>query len=223
LANPTSSSRQPAPERPLASQRTRPIVEVPPNSTFVRLSLLFYGVLWAVAYAWSYWSGEKLQYARWKMGGLGDAGAVATDVGIGVFAGLAVIGISHVLTERTQWGSALADALAGVIGRPSVSACIVLALASGVGEEALFRGALQPQVGLFAASLIFGFAHFAPRRELLPWSAFAVVMGLLMGWLFEYTGNLTAPTVAHVVINAVNLRLLAIRPRTLTPPRIDDA
>ena len=80
-----------------------------------------------------------------------------------------------------------------------------------MAEEALFRGALQPQVGLLAASLLFGLAHFAPRRELLPWTVFSLAAGLLLGTLFEETGNLVAPVVAHAGINAVNLRWLSQR------------
>jgi membrane protease YdiL (CAAX protease family) len=180
--------------------------------SLLQMSLLFYGVLLAIAAAWSAWSGDALMYAQAPAEGLGDLRDISADVGIGGVAGLGVIGLSRELTRRTRWGEALADALAGVIGRPSVGECIVLALASGVAEEALFRGALQPQVGLFAASLIFGLAHFAPRRDLWPWTLFAAATGLMMGILFEWTGNLIAPAIAHVLINAVNLRLLALRP-----------
>ena len=88
---------------------------------------------------------------------------------------------------------------------------VALALASGVAEEAFFRGALQPHVGLVAASLIFGVVHFVPRREFLPWTVFAVAAGFLLGWLFDTTGNLVAPVVAHTTINAVNLWLLSNR------------
>jgi membrane protease YdiL (CAAX protease family) len=38
-----------------------------------------------------------------------------------------------------------------------------------------------------------------------------VVAGLLFGATFDATGNLLAPTLAHVLINAVNLRLLSRR------------
>jgi hypothetical protein len=66
-------------------------------------------------------------------------------------------------------------------------------------------------VGLVPASLIFGLAHFVPRRELAPWCLFAIAAGLLLGGLYEWTGNLVAPVVAHAGINAVNLRLRAAR------------
>ena len=88
---------------------------------------------------------------------------------------------------------------------------VLLALASGIGEEMFFRGALQPAVGIVWASLIFGACHFLPRRELVLWSGYAVVMGLAFGWLFEATGHLAAPIAAHVLVNAVNLPRLARR------------
>jgi membrane protease YdiL (CAAX protease family) len=85
----------------------------------------------------------------------------------------------------------------------------VLALSSGIAEEALFRGALQPVVGLVWASLLFALAHLVPRRELLPWSLFSLAAGFLLGGLYAATGNLVAPIVAHVVVNAANLRRLS--------------
>ncbi len=81
-------------------------------------------------------------------------------------------------------------------------------MASGLAEEMFFRGALQPQVGWLVASLLFGLLHFIPRRELLAWTGFALLVGSLFGALFLWTGNLVAPVVAHVLVNAVNLPML---------------
>jgi Na+-transporting NADH:ubiquinone oxidoreductase subunit NqrB len=119
-----------------------------------------------------------------------------------------VIAASRAIVRFTRWGEALARTLGALIGRQSDRDCLLLALASGLAEEALFRGALQPQIGLVAASLVFGLAHFAPRRELLPWTGFSVLAGFLLGGLYAWTGNLVAPVIAHVGINAVNLRQL---------------
>jgi membrane protease YdiL (CAAX protease family) len=109
----------------------------------------------------------------------------------------------------TGWGDALARGLAGAIGFIAVPDALLLALASGMGEEAFFRGALQPRVGIVWASLLFGCVHFIPRREFLPWTGFAILAGALFGVLFLWTGNLIAPVTAHVVVNGINLPLLA--------------
>jgi membrane protease YdiL (CAAX protease family) len=175
----------------------------------VPLALLFYGGLFGVALLWSVLSARSLLYASAhdQLHGIDWL----TDAGAGALAGLIVILISGEITRRTRWGEALARALAELLGPLSLGACVLLAAVSAVAEEAFFRGALQPRVGLVAASLLFGLAHLAPRRELLPWTVFSVAAGFLLGWLFAQTGNLLAPVLAHGLINAVNLRLLSLR------------
>lgn len=176
----------------------------------VRTAAVFYGVLLLLALGWrSGWAGEPLLYAGPEAAAQGVSWL--RDVGVGAAAAALVIVVSGELTERMPWGRRLAERLAALLGRPSPAQIALLALSSGIAEEAFFRGALQPRVGLVAASLLFGLAHFAPRRELLPWTAFSVVAGFLLGALFEGTGNLVAPIVAHVGINWVNLRLLVKR------------
>lgn len=175
----------------------------------MRLAGLFYAALLGVAVLWAAFAGESLFYAsveaqRRGASPLGDAAA-------GLGAAAVAIALSHEFTRRSVHGERLARALAGLLGRLSVADCAWLAVVSGVGEEAFFRGALQPRVGLVAASLIFGLAHFVPRREFAAWTVFSVAAGFLLGGLFELTGNLIAPVVAHAAINAVNLRLLSTR------------
>jgi membrane protease YdiL (CAAX protease family) len=170
---------------------------------------VFYGALLGAALLWAALTGDSLFY-------LDPAAEVRglrplRDVGLGIVAGVFVILLSDQLTRRTRAGADLARALGRLLGRLSLGECVLLAALSGVAEEAFFRGVLQPRIGLVAAALVFGLAHFVPRRELAPWAVFAVGAGLLLGVLFESTGNLAAPAVAHASINAVNLRLLSSR------------
>jgi membrane protease YdiL (CAAX protease family) len=177
----------------------------PGPGRLVRLAFLFYGLLLAVAVGWRVGiHGENLFFAP----GSFSTGAPLRDLGVGVLAAAVVVALSFALTRTTRIGEALARSLARVLGPLQGRHCVMLALASGIGEEAFFRGALQPRVGLLVASLVFALAHFVPRRDLAPWSLFSFLAGLLLGGLFEVTGNLLAPTVAHVAINAINLRLL---------------
>lgn len=175
----------------------------------VRAAVQFYALLFGAAIVWAFCLGESLLFKSPANAARGIH--IGADFALGIAAAAVVIGFSEWTTRRTRLGEELAIALAGVLGRRSVVECVALALASGVAEEAFFRGALQPHVGLVAASLIFGVVHFVPRREFLPWTAFAVAAGFLLGWLFDTTGNLVAPVVAHTTINAVNLWLLSNR------------
>ncbi|MCK5438437.1 MAG: CPBP family intramembrane metalloprotease [Gemmatimonadetes bacterium] len=179
--------------------------------SLVKLGLLFYGTLFAVALAWSIWSGRSVFYASQAAAERGIAPLLDTGLGLAVAA--ATIALSRRITERTRWGDAMGRALAELLGERSVRDCVVLAVASGVAEEAFFRGVLQPALGWLLASLIFGLVHFVPKRALLPWTGFALAARLVLGALFESTGNLVAPIVAHVGINAVNLRRLVVRYR----------
>jgi hypothetical protein len=175
----------------------------------IPLAITFYGIVMAVALGIALWTGDSLLYANShaQQQGLRPLRDVTAGLGVAAF----TIAASHLLTERTGWGRRLAGALAQAMGQRSLAECVLLAIVSGVAEEALFRGAIQPHVGLLGASLLFGLAHFAPRRDLLPWTGFALLMGLAFGGLFEWTGNLVAPVMAHAGVNAVNLRLLSLR------------
>lgn len=182
----------------------------PESSDFVRIGLIFYGAMLAAALVWRMgFYGESILYATPEDAARGVS--LGRDLIVGVGVGLAVVGVSYAFTIATRWGDDLARALASTLGFVSLPDALLLAVASGMGEELFFRGALQPRVGLVLASLLFGSVHFVPRREFLPWTAFAVVAGLLFGALFIWTGNLVAPVVAHIVVNGINLPLLVRR------------
>lgn len=181
-----------------------------PPSLPVGRTLAFYGVLFVVAWVWrTGLHDESLWYAT-------GAARVAglhwmRDLGLGL-ALAALVSLASAASERwTRWGADLADELAGALGPLSVRACLGLAFASGLAEEAFFRGALQPRVGLAAASLLFGLSHVPIRPALRPWTAFAVVLGFGLGALFEATGALLAPVSLHVAVNTVGL--LSLRRR----------
>ena len=84
---------------------------------------------------------------------------------------------------------------------------VLVSVFSGVGEEAFFRGALQPELGIVATSLLFGALHVGPDRRYLVWTLWAVGAGFLFGFLYEWTGGLLAPATAHVLHNAATLLL----------------
>lgn len=191
----------------------------PSPAAVVRMALVFYGLLAMAGFAWrALLAGEPILYAS----ATAEASGLhpLRDLGAGLLGAGIIVAISWEFTRRTRAGDSLARVLASVLGPLSLPQCLTLALVSGVAEEVFFRGALQPRVGLVAASLLFGLAHFAPRRDLLPWTGFSILAGLLLGTLFEATGNLLAPVTAHTVINAVNLSLLV---RHYGTPRTPDS
>ena len=190
----------PRPPRPATADAA------PVRTPLLRLAVIAYGLLAAISLAWNGWAGRRWAYLDASASARGvDWGG---DLAAGLAAAVAVIAVSQLITARTRWGAALAEELARALGPLTLFECAALAALSGFAEEAFFRGALQPRLGWLGASVVFGLAHFAPRRTLWPWTGFALAAGLLLGALFAATGNLVAPIAAHAAINAVNLRLL---------------
>lgn len=188
---------------------TDPLAD-PPGLNFVRLGIWFYGAMAIVAVLWRTGIyGEPIFFASTESEN--QPVAWLANLGLGVAVGLVVVLLSGIATRVTKWGDELARAMAETLGPISTPDAILLAVASGMAEEMLFRGALQPRVGLIVATVLFAAVHFVPRREFLPWTAFALVVGIVFGLMFEATGNLLAPIVAHAVINGINLPMLVNR------------
>ena len=78
---------------------------------------------------------------------------------------------------------------------------VVISVAAGVGEELLFRGALQAELGLAAASVAFGLLHIG-GRDTVVFGVWVMAMGAGLGWLAVLTGGLLAPMVAHAAYDA---------------------
>jgi len=89
----------------------------------------------------------------------------------------------------------------------SYTGLALVSVFSGVGEETFFRGAIQQEFGIVAASLVFGLIHVGPERRYLVWTVWAVLAGFLFGVLYNVTGGLLAPILAHSTHNAATLLL----------------
>jgi len=89
---------------------------------------------------------------------------------------------------------------------------VLFGLLAGVPEEILFRGALQPTLGLLVTSLVFGALHAVT----LAYFVYAGVAGVLLGALALWRGALWAPIAAHTVIDVIMFALLIHRWRTRT-------
>lgn len=99
-------------------------------------------------------------------------------------------------------------------GSTPAGLALVAALA-GLGEEALFRGALQPALAahlplwaaVAATAAVFGLAHFLSPA----YAALAAIIGAYLGGILVLSGNLLVPIVAHALYDFVALALLVAR------------
>lgn len=127
---------------------------------------------------------------------------------LGFALGLIVVALTRQLVARTKWARDLHREIHSVVGELSSREITWLALSSGFAEELFFRGAMQPVLGLWLTSLIFGAVHVGPKRAFFAWSAWAFVMGVVLGVIFELTGVLWGSVLAHVWINQRNMRFI---------------
>jgi membrane protease YdiL (CAAX protease family) len=128
---------------------------------------------------------------------------------VGVAIGLVIVFLSRLAVHRFEWARMLHREFRGLLGPLGRSEIVLLALASSVGEEFFFRGALLPAIGLAASSGVFALLHIGPGRQYLPWTLSAFVMGALMALSAQGLGDLGAPIAAHFTINFMNLRYIS--------------
>jgi len=93
----------------------------------------------------------------------------------------------------------------------------MISLAAGVGEELLFRGALQPLiagwtspvVGVVFVGVIFGAMHAVSKTYFV----LATVIGIYLGWLALAHDDLVAPITTHAIYDFVALAYVQRRVR----------
>ncbi|RSK50745.1 CPBP family intramembrane glutamic endopeptidase [Hymenobacter rigui] len=103
-------------------------------------------------------------------------------------------------------------------------AVLVMAVVPAVSEELFFRGVLQRNLvqwlgrhgGVWLAAIIFSAIHmqfqgFVPR----------FVLGLVLGYLYEWSRNILVPMAAHFAQNAFQLVLLYVQQRQWTATEFD--
>jgi uncharacterized protein len=166
---------------------------------FVRFAALFYGSLAVVAALWCGLRGFDVRL-------LGES--PGASVLLGVITAACTVSMGLLAYRLLPTLREISDELAPrLVDGAASSSLVLVAIFSGVGEEAFFRGALQQEFGLVVASLLFGLAHIGPDRRYLVWTAWAVLAGFVFGFLYEVSGGLLAPMLAHTAHNAATLLL----------------
>jgi uncharacterized protein len=170
------------------------------------LILALYGGMGLVALLLSAGRGDPDIY---RIEGVSTPGRLLVSPLLGLLVGLAVVVLSRLAVRRFAWARSLHTDFKHLLGPLSQREILVLALASAVGEELLFRGALAPILGVWPQAVIFALLHVGPGVRFLPWTLSAFVLGLAFGLLHQATGDLGAPIVAHFLINYLNLGYIA--------------
>lgn len=151
------------------------------------------------------------------VGGLGPA--LLNALGLAAVFTLPALALHKVSGETIE--DMLRESLQQIFGSPEstrrrpllmLAISFLLSLSAGLGEELLFRGALQPLVASFArsdavgvgvSSLLFAVLHAATPRYLL----LAFVLSVYLGWIQLQTANLFVPIAVHTIFDVVGFLL----------------
>lgn len=123
------------------------------------------------------------------------------------------------LNEITQYVTHFDDLPQLILG------LIVIAIIPGVGEELLFRGLIQrklseifknPHIAIWVAGFLFGLFHFQ-FYGLVP----RMLLGVLFGYLYWWSGSLMLAMLAHFFNNGFTLIMVYLYQRDLVSFDID--
>jgi membrane protease YdiL (CAAX protease family) len=174
----------------------------------VTLALIFEAALGAAGWALCAWRDVPLAS---RLSTTGDAWLRGIVASLPMFLLLAFL-------TRSQWRPVAelrkqVEPLVGELFRDvSWTGLAVVAIAAGIGEELLFRGALQPiaarwwgpAAGLLAVSVLFGALHAASSAYFV----LATLVGLYLGWLAQRFDDLLVPIVVHAAYDFAALIVL---------------
>ena len=175
-----------------------------PGKLSIKTALIFYGILIIISNFW--FSFSKLEFVFSKN--------IFKDALISLIVAFIIIFASYICTNFTNYFNELKKIFTDFLSHLNLLGIIILALASGIGEEMLFRGVIQSYAGLYATSIIFGLFHIGPSLKFVPWTIFAIIMGFILGALKIYTGGLFAPILVHTIVNLVNMIMIKKAQRT---------
>ena len=143
-------------------------------------------------------------------------------IGVGI---VVLLGLQYAINGILQWAGFSPGAnqavLAGV-GDPFYFLVMVVVslLFVGPAEELLFRGAVQGRLreswgrwpAIITATVLFGLIHIpgvtGGLGAQLSYALLAGVLGIVLGYLYEYTDNIVVPAVTHGCYNGTLFALL---------------
>lgn len=182
-----------------------------PQSSRAGLVLALYGSLALTAILIS---AGRADVDIYRIEGVSTASRLALSPLLGVGLGVAIVFLTRLAVYRFNWARHLHRDFRSLLGELTSKEIVILAVASAVGEELLFRGALQPWIGIWPQAAVFALLHIGPGVRFLPWTASAFVLGVVFGYMYQWTGDLGGPIAAHFTINYLNLGFIS---RTALP------
>ncbi len=164
------------------------------------LQIVLYLVLAYAAVGW--WFARSLRAATARLGIGPPTPRVIGSALAGLVVGLVVAGVANALALALQPDlaaelDAVTEEITAEVQNPV--GALLLGVSAGVGEEAIFRGALQPRYGIVLTSIVFAVLHapqYGVNVAILGLFGISVVLGLLRARF-----GTTAAMITHALYN----------------------
>lgn len=137
-------------------------------------------------------------WADWRSGLLVGFGMFIVQVIIGFI--WAILTTPELFEQQTQASQAIFESFSG-----SLFAGFMLAATAAIGEEILFRGALQPVFGIWLTSILFAILH--TQYTLTPAVLIIFLVSLAFGWVRNRYST-SAAIIAHFIYNLIPFLLI---------------
>lgn len=170
------------------------------DSLFVIVA--FFGVGWLIRRDWK----KTLKRLGLVKPSLRDI-AISLEFVVLLFVFVIGVGLLGALLGGGSVFETESDPTIQMLGGIGVIGAIVLALGAGIGEEILFRGALQPRLGIIFTSIIFASVHIQYFDPLTLGLLFGV--SILLGYERKIS-NTTACIITHAGYDMIVLLFAAL-------------
>lgn len=162
-----------------------------------------------IAAGFPYW--RDLREATERLGIVVPDGRTIGIAIVATFACFVVAAIAGLASQ--QFDPELSESLNEVVDQMTAQVqnplgAVILGASAGIGEEAIFRGALQPRFGLIIPSLLFTMLHgpqYGFNVALLGLFGVSVILGLERKYV-----NTTAAMITHALYNALQVLALSM-------------
>lgn len=100
-----------------------------------------------------------------------------------------------------------------VVKYTSLPTWLFIMTIASLSEEILFRGTLQPIIGIILTNLIFGFLHYLAEKRFVFMGIVAFLFGILNSFIYKWTGVLAYPIIVHLSHNFFSTVFLRLKER----------
>ncbi len=173
------------------------------NTAFTLIAMV--GVGWGVRRSWpEVRTRLGLRTLRWKDLWIGFGMGLLMLITTALLGAVLILFFGEDLAASSAFNQQILEKLPGIAG------ILMMGALSGIGEEMLYRGALQPVLGLTLTSFLFALSHI---QYFSPSIVIIFVLGLMLGFTKKKWGLPTAIWM-HAVYNSLVglLALLATAP-----------